>query len=191
MNIIDLSLQYGKTEQRGIVMEGIRLIELSGNDSEKAYELAELAREIWTEHYTPIIGAGQVEYMLSKFQSADSIMNDITVNNYRYFIVYDGVKPVGYFAVRPETDKRALFLSKFYLEKNSRGRGISRIMLDRIKSIAEESGLDHIWLTVNKYNETSIRIYQKLGFRIVEDIVTDIGSGFVMDDYKMRLDMAN
>jgi hypothetical protein len=32
-------------------------------------------------------------------------------------------------------------------------------------------------------------IYKKLGFGIVEGIVTDIGNGFVMDDYKMRLDL--
>ncbi|HOJ79529.1 MAG TPA: GNAT family N-acetyltransferase [Clostridiales bacterium] len=170
-------------------MDGISLFELKKDDREKADELAELAREIWTEHYTPLIGPGQVSYMLSKFQSAGSILNDIAANGYRYFIVYDGSKPAGYFAVKPEPDKKALFLSKFYLEKSCRGRGISRIMLDRIMRIARESGLGYIWLTVNKYNETSIKIYQRLGFRIVEDIVTDIGNGFVMDDYKMRLDM--
>ena len=46
-------------------MEGINLVELHANDREKAAELAELAREIWTEHYTPLIGADQVNYMLT------------------------------------------------------------------------------------------------------------------------------
>ena len=170
-----------------VVMEGISLVELNGDDREKADELAELARVIWTEHYTPIIGANQVDYMLSRFQSAERILNDISANGHRYFIVYDGAKPVGYFAVRPEADKKGLFLSKFYIEKSSRGRGISRIMLDRMLKIAGKTGLDHIWLTVNKYNSTSIKIYEKLGFRVIEDIVTDIGNGFVIDDYKMIL----
>ncbi len=31
-----------------------------------------LANEIWTEHYTPIIGKDQVKYMLDKFQSKDA-----------------------------------------------------------------------------------------------------------------------
>lgn len=168
-------------------MEGISLVELNRDDREKADELAELAGVIWTEHYTPIIGTDQVGYMLSRFQSAERILDDITANGYRYFIVYDGARPAGYFAVRPEPDKNGLFLSKFYLEKSSRGRGISRIMLNRILEIADEARLDHIWLTVNKYNATSVKIYEKLGFRIIEDIVTDIGNGFVMDDYKMIL----
>ncbi len=171
-------------------MDGIRLVELLAGDGKKADELASLAREIWLEHYTPIIGADQVEYMLSKYQSGSSILNDICSNGYRYFMAYDGLKPVGYFAVRQENDKKALFLSKLYVEKNNRGRGISRLMQGRMLMIAREAHLDHIWLTVNKHNDNSINIYKKLGFRIVEELVTDIGSGYVMDDYKMRLDMA-
>ena len=170
-------------------MSMISFYELKRGEEEKAWELAGLAREIWTEHYTPIIGAEQVEYMLSKFQSAERILEDIGSNGYRYFIAYDGAKPVGYFAVKPEKDEHALFLSKFYVEKNSRGRGIARLMLDRMLQIAAEDGLDHIWLTVNKHNTVSINIYKKLGFCIEEEMVTDIGYGFVMDDYKMRMDI--
>jgi ribosomal protein S18 acetylase RimI-like enzyme len=170
-------------------MCGICLVELTSGDSSKAVELAALARAIWTEHYTPIIGAGQVEYMLARFQSADKIMNDIGANGYRYFMAYCGSKPVGYFAVKPEEDKKALFLSKLYVDKNSRGQGISRLMLDRMMAMAQEAGLDYIWLTVNKHNDTTISIYKRLGFRIVDELVTDIGNGYVMDDYIMRTDV--
>ena len=37
-------------------------------------------------------------------------------------------------------------------------------MMDRIKKMAGEFGLDHIWLTVNKHNDTTIMIY-KAGIR--------------------------
>lgn len=50
-----------------------------------AVEIAGLAGEIWREHYTPIIGAAQVEYMLEKFQSADRIYSDIINDGYVYF----------------------------------------------------------------------------------------------------------
>ena len=36
-----------------------------------------LAREIWTEHFTPIIGKSQVEYMLDNFQSSHAIKSQI------------------------------------------------------------------------------------------------------------------
>lgn len=34
---------------------------------EQIAAVAALAREIWTQHYTPIIGAAQVAYMLERF----------------------------------------------------------------------------------------------------------------------------
>ena len=72
------------------------------------------------------------------------------------------------------------------MEKSSRGQGISRLMLGKLLTIAAAEGLSHIWLTVNKNNHSSIEIYKKLGFAMVGELITDIGSGYVMDDYKMR-----
>ncbi len=168
-------------------MEEIQLIELKPEDTQRASELAALAKEIWKEHYTPIIGAAQVEYMIERYQSAEQILEDISTNGYRYFIAHDGEKPVGYSGVKPDYDAGGLFLSKFYVKKDYRGRGISRLMLNKHISIAKEGKLSYIWLTVNKHNDDSIKIYNKLGFEIIEELVTDIGKGFVMDDYKMRL----
>ena len=43
--------------------------------------------------------------------------------------------------------------------------------------------LSKITLTVNKYNLPAICIYEKVGFNRVDSIETDIGNGYVMDDY--------
>ena len=42
--------------------------------------VVEIAAEIWTEHFTPIIGSEQVEYMLNKFQSSQAITRQIEGN---------------------------------------------------------------------------------------------------------------
>lgn len=170
-------------------MGRIELVELKAHEREKAEELERLAADIWKEHYTPIIGAAQVDYMLEKFQSADKIISDIRENDFRYFMAYDEDKLVAYCAAKPEYDRKCIFLSKLYVEKSSRGRGISRAFHDKLFEIAEQEGLTHIWLTVNKRNYNSIDIYRKLGFEIIEELKTDIGNGFVMDDYKMRMDI--
>jgi len=39
--------------------------------------VATLANEIWHQHFTPIIGIAQVEYMVEKFQSYPAISNQI------------------------------------------------------------------------------------------------------------------
>ena len=44
-----------------------------------------------------------------------------------------------------------------------------------------------MYLTVNKGNELAIRAYEGTGFETIDAVVTDIGEGFVMDDYIMEL----
>jgi ribosomal protein S18 acetylase RimI-like enzyme len=41
-------------------------------------------------------------------------------------------------------------------------------------------------LQVNKHNK-ALYFYQKLGFRVIEEVVFDIGHGYIMDDYLMEL----
>jgi len=170
-------------------MSDINLVEINENDSERLKELVRLAREIWEEHYASILEKGQIDYMLDKFQSFDRIKSDIASNGYRYLVAYSDKKMVGYCAIKPDYEKKGIFLSKLYVDKPSRGQGISKIFLEKIKEIAKESGLSHIWLNVNKHNNTTINIYKRLGFEIIDDIVTDIGSGYVMDDYVMRMEL--
>jgi RimJ/RimL family protein N-acetyltransferase len=45
-------------------------------------------------------------------------------------------------------------------------------------------------LSVNKRNTKAITAYKRNGFAIVESVVTDIGGGFVMDDYVMDKELA-
>ncbi len=59
-------------------------------------------------------------------------------------------------------------------------------MLERVIEEAKSAGKSSVYLTVNKHNRHAIDVYIKKGFRMVGEAVTDIGSGFVMDDYIME-----
>ena len=146
---------------------------------------AKLAREIWIEHFTAIIGADQVNYMLDKFQSEKAIADQIQNKGYIYYLIKESKQAIGYCAIVQEED--VLFLSKLYIRKIMRGKGIARKTIDFIKTIALERNLGRITLTVNKNNIGPIAAYEKLGFVNTGPIVQDIGGGFIMDDYKMEL----
>jgi ribosomal protein S18 acetylase RimI-like enzyme len=152
---------------------------------EELEELTVLIRKVWREHYTPIIGAEQVEYMLDKFQSSEAISRQIVEENYHYYGLSHEKQLAGYYAVQPQAENK-IFLSKFYVATEFRGRGFGKQMLQHLIDNYVTHGKTIIWLTVNKENHDSIAIYQKLGFTITEPIVSDIGNGFVMDDYKME-----
>ena len=76
-----------------------------------------------------------------------------------------------------------IFLSKFYVKNGLRGKGLGKAMLNTIYEFATKRNLNRLWLTCNKYNSKSLNIYKKLGFAIINEIVTNIGNGYVMDDY--------
>jgi GNAT superfamily N-acetyltransferase len=146
--------------------------------------VAALAREIWEEFYVPIIGRAQVDYMVAKFQSASAVAAQIAAG-YEYFLVHQNETPVGYLALASKAEERALFVSKFYLLQRTRGAGTGRVCMEFIERLARQRGLGLLWLTVNKGNP-SVNVYKRLGFQIAAELVMDIGSGFVMDDYRME-----
>ena len=43
-----------------------------------------------------------------------------------------------------------------------------------------------MYLTVNKHNDLGIRAYKAKGFETIDAVETDIGNGFIMDDYIME-----
>jgi GNAT superfamily N-acetyltransferase len=103
---------------------------------------------------------------------------------YRYFFfLWDGEK-AGYMGVRRDGD--TLFLSKLYLKKEFRGKKISRTALEFMQDICRREDLKKIWLTCNKNNGNSLAVYRALGFSVVRAQVSDIGGGFVMDDYVLE-----
>jgi GNAT superfamily N-acetyltransferase len=82
-----------------------------------------------------------------------------------------------------------LFLSKFYILKEHRSKDIFSLGLDFMRGLCSEQQLDTIYLTVNRNNTHACEVYLHKGFKIAEKVVTDIGCGFVMDDYIMEYDI--
>ena len=147
--------------------------------------VADLAREIWTEHYVRIVGWPQIDYMLDKFQSVSAIARQ-TAEGYCYYLLLDGMLPIGYFALVPDADRSTALLSKLYVRKEERGRGLGKAMVAYLEQLCRDWSISTLWLTVNKNNANSIAWYEHVGFLNRGPIVQDIGGGFVMDDYRME-----
>lgn len=146
-------------------------------------ELAALASDIWHEYWPSLLSSQQIDYMVDKFQSENAIIRQYQNENYTYYFICENCKNIGYFGI---SDRHGyLFLSKLYLSKEYRAKGIGRKAFDKVKELAASKNYKEIRLTVNKYNQNSIKAYIKWGFEIIDSVVTDIGSGFVMDDYIM------
>jgi diamine N-acetyltransferase len=157
------------------------LVEVSTQDQIGIVE--SLAKEIWTEHYLPIIGEEQVDYMLDRFQSRQAISEQIK-SGLLYFLIKEDDAFIGYAGAQPKNDE--LFLSKLYIKSSKRGKGYGKKAIQFIEKLAKEKELSKVVLTVNKNNVNTIKAYERIGFRNVGSVLQDIGRGFVMDDYKME-----
>ena len=144
-----------------------------------------LGRKIWNQHYVPIIGQGQVDYMLEKFQSISALNDQIENQKYYYFMIFNNLELTGYIGLQDQKD--TLFLSKIYLTDEVRGKGIGKMAVDFCVDFARKNSYSRIELTVNKNNVVAITAYQKIGFKKINAIVTDIGGGYVMDDYVFEM----
>jgi len=178
---------YGRSANEDYLYNGGVFMEfdfLEVNNKKQIEELSEIAKLIWSEYFPKIITPEQINYMVEKYQSADAIARQISNDGYKYFMVFGNGEVLGYLAVK--ADRNQLLLSKLYLKKEFRGRGYFNEMLSFAEKIAKEKGLNSLYLTVNKHNDNSIAVYLKKGFFIKKEQVTDIGNGFVMDDYVME-----
>lgn len=147
-------------------------------------KLACLAAEIWHEYWVEILSFEQINYMVNKFQSKKAIERQLKEEHYIYFFIeFDG-KNIGYIGMSRKKDH--LFLSKLYIKKGYRHQGIGSKAFEFIKTFAKENNYNRITLTVNKYNTNTIKTYKKWNFHEISSVVTDIGQGFVMDDYIME-----
>lgn len=142
-------------------------------------ELSVLASSIVKEHYDSIIGSEQNDYMIEKFQSVSSIEEQISHGYQYYFVCENGMK-IGFLAFYKR--KNELYLSKFYLLKTQRGKGISKKMLDFVIANARKMNVCSITLNVNRNND-AVYVYENLGFYRIREEKNDIGNDFIMDDY--------
>ncbi|MFV0400575.1 MAG: GNAT family N-acetyltransferase [Oscillospiraceae bacterium] len=151
--------------------------------SEEISLAAALAAEIWTEHYTPLIGSEQVAYMVEKFQSIAAITAALKEGYLYYTASWEG-QPAGYIGIRQEED--GVFLSKYYVKDSFRGKGVGSALMAFVEEFCTEKGLHKVWLTCNKGNSDSLAVYGHLGFVKASSQTVDIGGGYVMDDYVME-----
>jgi len=147
--------------------------------------LQALAADIWRAHYSAIIGAAQIEYMLEQRYDAKVLRAELAqADTWWDLLLVDDV-PQGFASYFPDVRGDALKLDKLYVHASCQRLGLGARMLERALAKARALGARKLILAVNKGNASAIAAYRKWGFVIEEAVVKDIGGGFVMDDYVM------
>ena len=163
-----------------------------------------ISERTWPSTYGHIISQEQINFMLDWMYSDASLEKQMHSGCAFYIASIkkeDGKwDAVGFCSVSPDDEKEegennstekvagstAHKLNKLYVLPSAQGTGAGKALLNKSIEVAKASGSSSIFLQVNKLN-TAYTFYLKHGFIKESEFKFDIGNGFYMDDYVMRL----
>lgn len=144
-----------------------------------------LADKIWRPTYQSILTSAQMEYMLDMMYSANALQQQMTEKQHQFLILLDDAQPIGYAAYSTTTTPNVYKLHKIYIDLGYQGKGVGKLLLLEVIDQVKKRGADILELDVNKYNKAKF-FYEKQGFSVYTERDTDIGQGYLMEDFVMR-----
>lgn len=151
---------------------------------ERAARAKAVAEAAWPETYRGLIPDAQIPYMISRMYDPETIRRETAEGSPFYLLLADG-RDAGIcsFDLSKRGDRGSAELHKIYLLPAYWSRGIGAWLLAEMAERARAAGAATLWLRVNKGNRRAQKAYKAAGFANVRAVCTDIGGGFVMDDY--------
>ena len=145
-----------------------------------------IAKESWKTTYSNILGQEQIDYMLELMYSKATLLEHLNNSNYHYFLINEEGKSLGFIGFEINYEEKTTKLHRIYFLTEARGKGLGKKAIEFITNEIQKIANNRIILTVNKNNQAK-NFYEKLGFKVYDEAIFDIGNGYVMDDYLMEL----
>ena len=147
-----------------------------------------IALKTWPVAYGTILSREQLEYMLERIYSPESLQKQLQYKHY-FFLALQNYEAVG-FASFSQTEDKTYKLQKLYVLPSCQKSGVGKELLQTVETVAKSMGATRLQLNVNRQNIAK-SFYEKNGFQIIREEDIDIGNGFFMNDYVMEKSVNN
>jgi|MesohylFT_1024984.scaffolds.fasta_scaffold50042_2 GNAT superfamily N-acetyltransferase len=148
--------------------------------------IREIAFATWPVVYGEILSKAQINFMLDSFYSEETLIANLTQKEHHFFVLKKNEICLGFASYEHHyLNSNSTRLHKFYLLTEHQGKGMGKLMLDKIVALAKENRSDKLSLNVNRFNKAFV-FYQKMGFEIIAEEDISIGQGYLMEDYIME-----
>lgn len=151
----------------------------------------DLAARVWEDTYGKILSKEQLDYMFDMMYAPESIRRQMEELRHQYFIVSDGGVPAGYLSIE-RTGEDTYNFQKIYSLPEKHGTGIGRFIIEQgVRYLRQtHAGPFRVELYVNRHNP-AVGFYKHMGFREAGTRDHAIGHGYFMNDYIMRMEVAD
>ncbi|WP_309641021.1 GNAT family N-acetyltransferase [Flavobacterium sp.] len=148
--------------------------------------IQKIAYETWPITYGNILSKTQLDYMLEKFYSDETLLNNLTQKGHRFLLISDHNGVLGFASYEHHYQQNHMTrLHKLYVLSTAQGKGAGKLLLEEVERLAQENQANTVSLNVNKFNN-AYTFYLKSGYEKLAEIDIPIGDGFLMEDYVMQ-----
>lgn len=147
-----------------------------------------LAKRVWGPTYKSILSEPKLEYMFDMMYSEAAYNEQITTKNHHFLLVKEEKEFLGFAAYELNYRYETTKIHKIYIVPEAQGKGVGKALMNRIIMQAKQHQNDKIVLNVNRYN-TAVKFYESMGFAKTGEEDIDIGNGYLMEDFIMKLSL--
>jgi len=151
--------------------------------------IRQLAEQSFHPTYLPLQPKEKVDYLFDRMYNPPALAKQMK-NGQQFILAKDETGYLGYASYEKHYQQKGITkIHKIYVLPHGQGKGVGKKLIERITTTAIQNKNQTLSLNVYRKNP-AIDFYQRLGFKIVEEVNIDVGSGFVMNDYVMEKRLA-
>lgn len=148
----------------------------------------EIAHATWPDTFKDILSQEQIQYMLNWMYDLKQLENQFNQGHQFYVAVLEG-NSVGFIGIEPNYPEKGITkIHKIYILPNQQGTGIGKKLIEYVKELSIQSEMEGLLLNVNRFNK-AVDFYKAIGFNILFEENIDIGDGYLMEDFVMKLNL--
>ena len=148
-----------------------------------------LAHATWPATFGDILAPAQIAYMLERMYSPAALREQVRERGHAFLLARDDAgAPRAYVSYELDYRPGVTKIHKLYVLPEGHRGGTGRALVEAVAETARAAGQQALRLDVNRDNP-AVGFYERLGFAKVDEVVTEIGEGYVMDDFVFEKDL--
>lgn len=140
-----------------------------------------LARKIWPECFSEVLGMDKIPQMLEAIYAPAVLERDMRESGHVFWLLRVGGRDAAFAAAYREG--ATLWIRKLYVLGACRGMGLGKRLIETARQYFPQTTA--LALNVNAGNKSAIAFYQSQGF-VIEKKVPVVMGPFAFEDYIMR-----